>query len=120
VVVLDADKEGFLRSQTSLIQTTGRVARNLNGEAILYADEMTDSIKFAIAETNSRRAIQQTCNEENNIEPASIIKAIDSDLMKMANLEYFEIPGGPWRAYFTRTPRSDGRGEPAQGHLPPD
>ncbi len=95
VAILDADKEGFLRSQTSLIQTIGRVARNLNGEAILYADKMTDSIKFAIAETNRRRAIQQTYNEENNIEPASIIKAIDSDLMKMANLDYFEVPGGP-------------------------
>jgi excinuclease ABC subunit B len=95
VAILDADKEGFLRSQTSLIQTIGRCARNLNGVAILYADKMTDSIKFAVAETKRRRAIQQTYNEEHGIEPATIIKAIDSDLVKMANLDYFEVPGGP-------------------------
>ncbi len=95
VAILDADKEGFLRSQTSLIQTIGRCARNLNGIAILYADKMTDSIRFAVAETNRRRTIQQTYNEEHGIEPASIIKAIDSDLVKMANLDYFEVPGGP-------------------------
>jgi excinuclease ABC subunit B len=95
VAILDADKEGFLRSQTSLIQTIGRCARNLNGIAILYADKMTDSIKFAVAETKRRRSIQQTYNEEHGIEPASIIKAIDSDLVKMANLDYFEVPGGP-------------------------
>jgi excinuclease ABC subunit B len=95
VAILDADKEGFLRSQTSLIQTIGRVARNLNGLAILYADKMTDSLKFAIDETIRRRAIQQKYNEDHGIEPASIIKAIDSDLVKMANLDYFEIPGGP-------------------------
>jgi excinuclease ABC subunit B len=68
---------------------------NLEGVAILYADKMTDSIKFAVAETKRRRAIQQTYNEEHGIEPASIIKAIDSDLVKMANLDYFEVPGGP-------------------------
>src|SRR5204862_4221391 len=95
VAILDADKEGFLRSQTSLVQTIGRVARNLNGLAILYADKMTDSLKFAIDETNRRRAIQQTYNEEHGIEPTTIIKAIDSDLVKMANLDYFESPGGP-------------------------
>src|SRR5438270_147420 len=95
VAILDADKEGFLRSQTSLIQTIGRCARNLEGVAILYADKMTDSIKFAVAETKRRRAIQQQYNEEHGIEPASIIKSIDSDLVKMANLDYFEVPGGP-------------------------
>jgi excinuclease ABC subunit B len=95
VAILDADKEGFLRSQTSLIQTIGRAARNLNGLAILYADKITDSLRFAIDETKRRRAIQQAYNEEHGIEPATIIKAIDSDLVKMANLDYFEFPGGP-------------------------
>ena len=95
VTILDADKEGFLRSGTSLIQTIGRVARNLHGVAILYADRITDSMKFAIGETNRRRAIQQAYNEEHGIEPATIIKSIESDLVKMSNLDYFEIPGGP-------------------------
>jgi excinuclease ABC subunit B len=95
VAILDADKEGFLRSQTSLVQTIGRAARNVNGLAILYADKMTDSLRYAIDETNRRRAIQQAYNEKHGIEPATIIKSIDSDLVKMANLDYFEIPGLP-------------------------
>jgi excinuclease ABC subunit B len=92
VAILDADKEGFLRSQTSLTQTIGRAARNLNGTAILYADRITDSLRFAIDETTRRRTIQQKYNEEHGIEPASIIKSVDSDLVKMANLDYLDVP----------------------------
>ncbi|HEX7708430.1 MAG TPA: excinuclease ABC subunit UvrB [Thermoanaerobaculia bacterium] len=92
VAILDADKEGFLRSQTSLVQTIGRAARNVNGLAILYADRITDSLRFAIDETNRRRAVQQQYNEEHGIEPATIIKSIDSDLVRMANLDYLDVP----------------------------
>jgi excinuclease ABC subunit B len=98
VAILDADKEGFLRSQTSLIQTIGRAARNINGVAILYADRITDSLRAAIDETNRRRDIQRKYNEDHGIEPATIIKAVDSDLVKMSNLDYFEIPGKPSKA----------------------
>jgi len=80
VAILDADKEGFLRSGTALIQTIGRAARNLNGKVIMYADRMTDSMKFAIGETNRRRAKQVSYNQEHGIVPVSIHKAI-RDLM---------------------------------------
>lgn len=76
VAILDADKEGFLRSHTSLIQTIGRAARNSDGHVIMYADKMTDSMKIAIEETNRRRAIQMKYNEEHNITPTTIQKAV--------------------------------------------
>jgi excinuclease ABC subunit B len=92
VAILDADKEGFLRSAGSLIQTMGRAARHLNGRAILYADVMTDSMKRAIDETNRRRAIQSTYNEANNITPQSIIKPIDMMLVAVAEADYVTVP----------------------------
>lgn len=95
VAVLDADKEGFLRSTGSLIQTMGRAARNLNGRAILYADVLTVSMKRAIDETNRRRAIQSQYNEENHIIPQSIIKPIDMSLVAIAEGDYVTIPVEP-------------------------
>ena len=92
VAILDADKEGFLRSAGSLIQTIGRAARHLNGRAILYADVMTDSMRRAIDETNRRREIQTEYNERNGITPQSIIKPIDMHLVKMAEADYVTVP----------------------------
>ena len=76
VAILDADKQGFLRSKTSLVQTIGRAARNIDGKVIMYADNMTESMEYAIAETDRRRAIQEEYNRENNITPRSIVKKI--------------------------------------------
>jgi excinuclease ABC subunit B len=93
VAILDADKEGFLRSQGSLIQTIGRCARNLNGRAILYADNMTDSMNKAISETDRRRAIQQAYNEENGITPQSIIRSVDMSLAQIVGADYADFTG---------------------------
>ncbi len=95
VAVLDADKEGFLRSTGSLIQTIGRAARNLSGRAILYADVITDSMKRAMDETNRRRHIQLAYNEENGITPQSIIKPIDMSLVAIAEGDYITVPAEP-------------------------
>jgi excinuclease ABC subunit B len=92
VAILDADKEGFLRSTGSLIQTMGRAARHLNGHAILYADVMTQSMRRAIDETNRRRTVQVAYNEANGIVPQSIIKPIDSNLVAIAEGDYVTVP----------------------------
>ncbi len=91
VAILDADKEGFLRSSGSLIQTIGRAARNINGRAILFADKLTDSMKRALEETNRRRAIQRQYNEENHITPQSIIKPVDMSLVAIAEGDYVTV-----------------------------
>jgi len=88
VAILDADKEGFLRSTGSLIQTMGRAARNVEGRAILYADRMTDSMKRAIEETTRRRIIQREHNEEHGIEPRSVLSHLDTSLAEILKAEY--------------------------------
>ena len=95
VAILDADKEGFLRSSGSLIQTIGRAARNVNGRAILYADVITASMRRAIDETERRRLIQQAYNEANDITPQTIIKPIDMSLVAVAEGDYVTVPLEP-------------------------
>lgn len=91
VAILDADKEGFLRSYTSLIQTIGRAARNINGKAILYADRMTESMKRAIEETRRRREKQRIYNQLHGITPRSIVKPV-KDLLSIEELDYVKVP----------------------------
>ncbi len=91
VAILDADKEGFLRSQGSLIQTIGRAARNINGCAILYADKMTDSMRRAIDETERRRVTQEAYNIENGITPESILRPLDMSLAQILKAEYADL-----------------------------
>jgi len=92
VAILDADKEGYLRSATSLIQTIGRCARHVEGRAILYADTRTRSMNEAIAETNRRREKQLAYNTENNITPQSIVKGVDMELAHIVEADYVTIP----------------------------
>ena len=91
VAILDADKEGFLRSSGSLIQTIGRCARNLNGRAVLYADRMTDSMTRAMNETDRRRAIQEAYNVENGITPESIVRPLDMSLVRVIEADYADF-----------------------------
>ncbi|HKW16709.1 MAG TPA: excinuclease ABC subunit UvrB [Terriglobales bacterium] len=91
VAVLDADKEGFLRSSGSLIQTIGRCARNLNGRAVLYADRMTESMQKAMDETSRRRAIQEAYNAENGITPRSIVRPLEMSLARIVEADYAEL-----------------------------
>lgn len=92
VAILDADKEGFLRSERSLIQTIGRAARNAGGKAILYADKITRSMEHAISETNRRRGIQEEFNRENCITPTTIVKPIEATLVTAYEADYFKVP----------------------------
>jgi excinuclease ABC subunit B len=92
VAILDADKEGFLRSERSLIQTIGRAARNSEGMAILYADKITDSMRHAIDETNRRRSIQEEYNREHGITPTTIVKPVEATLVTAYEADYFKVP----------------------------
>ena len=99
VAILDADKEGFLRSETSLIQTIGRAARNVDGQVVMYADMVTDSMRRAISETHRRRGLQQAFNEQHGINPQTIRKAVSDILAELRPAEDgVPIPGGAQRS----------------------
>jgi len=110
IAIIDADKEGFLRSETSLIQTIGRAARNVDGRVIMYADTITGSMERAIAETNRRRAIQVKYNEENNITPETIVKGVH-DLIKISTPVKGEISKAAKKGQLTKDAESMSREE---------
>jgi excinuclease ABC subunit B len=114
VAILDADKEGFLRSETSLIQTIGRAARNVDGQVIMYADKVTDSMQTAISETLRRRALQQEYNAERGISPETIRKAVTDILVMLGTREGTAVPGADRRSRRRDRARSD------LAHLPSD
>jgi len=107
VAILDADKEGFLRSETSLIQTTGRAARNVDGQVIMYADQVTESMRRAISETQRRRAMQQAYNQEHGIDPQTIRKAVTDILAQIRPDETAPRPGRDRRSRSRDKVRSD-------------
>jgi excinuclease ABC subunit B len=96
VAILDADKEGFLRGKTALIQTIGRAARHINGKVLMYADKRTEAIEGALSETNRRRAVQLAYNEENGITPESIVKGV-SDIAEFLTLDSPTVPSSKRR-----------------------
>ncbi|KAA0234473.1 MAG: UvrABC system protein B [Acidimicrobiales bacterium] len=115
VAILDADKEGFLRSETSLIQMIGRAARNVDGQVVMYADEVTDSMRRAISETNRRRGLQIAFNREHGIDPQTIRKAVTDILAQLRpDDEKAPVPGADRRKRRPREAASD------LGELPPD
>ncbi len=102
VAILDADKEGFLRSETSLVQTIGRAARNVDGTVLMYADEVTDSMKAAIGETQRRRQIQLAYNEEHGIDPQTVRRKITDILQSMRGEDAETVPRKERRAKASR------------------
>ena len=107
VGILDADKEGYLRSERSLIQTIGRAARNVNGTVLLYADAVTDSMRRAIDETSRRRAVQQEYNQAHGITPQTIQKAIGDPLAVVCEADYLTVP-------LVRETADEAAGDPAE------
>ena len=103
---MDADKEGFLRSQTSLIQTIGRAARNLDGTVLLYADRETPSIAFAISETNRRRKIQEDYNTAHGITPTSVVKNIQESLYAPEAMDYFDVKVAETKSKYDISPKA--------------